>query len=240
VIFISDNGRPFPRDKTTLYDSGIKTPLIVWWPGKVEAGSVCKRLVSSIDIAPTALDVAGVKERIISFEGRSFSQLLEDPDKAIREFIFAEKNWHDFEDHVRAVRNERYKFIRNDYNDLPQTPPADAVRSPTYEALKVYREAGKLLPHQMGCFTMPRPREELYDTVADPFELNNLAADERYESVLKAMRGALSEWELRSGDRAPDLRTADEFDRVTGKPTAARVRPRWTKKRMVEAGLVAP
>ncbi len=240
VLFFSDNGRPFPRDKTTLYDSGIKTPWLVWWPGKVKAGSVCSRLVSSVDIAPTALDLAGIREREESFEGRSFKRLLENPDGAIREFVFAEKNWHDFEDHARAVRNERYKYIRNYYDDLPLTPPADAVRSPTYEALLAYRDAGKLLPHQMSCFKTPRSKEELYDTVADPFELHNLAGDERYDPVLKAMREGLFEWEERSGDSPPDLRTADEFDRIEGTPTAARVRPRWSKKRMVEAGLTAP
>ena len=87
---------------------------------------------------------------------------------------------------------------------------------------------------------MPRSKEELYDTVADPFELHNLSGDERYDPVLKAMREALFEWEERSGDSPPDLRTADEFDRIEGTPTAARVRPRWSKKRMVEAGLTAP
>ncbi len=240
VLFFSDNGRPFPRDKTTVYDSGIKTPWIVWWPGKVKAGSECSRLVSSIDIAPTALSLAGINDRSNTFQGKDFSRLLEAPDSAIREFVFAEKNWHDFEDHVRAARNERYKYIRNYYNDLPQTPPADGVRSPTYISMLAERTAGKLLPHQTTCFTKPRPKEELYDTVADPYELNNLASDSRYDHVLRAMRDALFEWEERTGDSVPDLRTADEFDRTAGTPTAARVRPRWSKARMVEAGLAAP
>ncbi|NNE93752.1 MAG: sulfatase [Verrucomicrobiales bacterium] len=239
VLFFSDNGRPFPRDKTTMYDSGIKTPWLVRWPDRVKAGTVSKRLVSAVDIAPTALEIAGIDEREKTFEGRSFLKTLDDPEHAIREFVFAEKNWHDYEDHVRAVRNERYKYIRNAYNDLPQTPSADSARSPTFESLKKWRDEGKLLPHQMGCFIQPRPKEELYDTVADPYELNNLAADERYEPVLNAMREALGEWEKRTGDFPPDLRTADEFDRVTGVPTAARVRPRWSKERMVKAGLAA-
>src|SRR5262249_19065677 len=60
VLFLSDNGRPFPRCKTTLYDSGIATPWIVRWPGHVAAGSHCDRLVSAIDIAPTILSIAGL------------------------------------------------------------------------------------------------------------------------------------------------------------------------------------
>ncbi|MCB1232687.1 MAG: sulfatase [Verrucomicrobiae bacterium] len=240
VLFFSDNGRPFPRDKTTLYDSGIKTPWIVHWPAKVAAGSTCRRLVSSVDIAPTFLKLAGVAEIGDTFEGRDFSPLLEHPDKAIREFIYAEKNWHDFEDHARAVRSERYKFIFNAYEDLPLTPSADSARSPTFETMKSLHQAGKLLPHQRLPFIAPRPKEELYDTIDDPHELNNLANDPRHSVVLETMRAAYHAWEKKTGDYVPDLRTADEFDRETGIPTAARIRPRWDKKRMVEAGLAAP
>lgn len=51
IVFLSDNGRPFPRCKTTLYDSGIKTPFLARWPGQVKPGSVCGSLVSSVDLA---------------------------------------------------------------------------------------------------------------------------------------------------------------------------------------------
>ncbi len=240
VLFISDNGRPFPRDKTTLYDSGIKTPWIVHWPAKVKPGSTCRRLVSTIDIAPTFLELAGVTDRGDTFEGRDFSPLLTRPEEAIREFVYAEKNWHDFEDHARAVRNERYKYIHNAYEDLPLTPSADSARSPTHEALKTLRDAGKLRPHQSLPFTAPRPKEELYDTIDDPHELRNLAEDPRHAIVLETLRDAFRAWEKRTGDAAPDLRTADEFDRETGIPTAARIRPRWDRRRMVDAGLAAP
>ncbi|MCB1066381.1 MAG: sulfatase [Verrucomicrobiae bacterium] len=240
ILFFSDNGRPFPRDKTTVYDSGIKTPWIVKWPARVKAGSACKRLVSSVDIAPSLLSLAGIKDRGNSFEGRDFSSLLTNPDEPIREFIYAEKNWHDFEDHVRAVRNERYKYIFNAYPDLPQTPSADSARSPTFEAMKALRAKGQLLPHQRAPFLTPRPSEELYDTIDDPHELKNLAMDPRHAVVLETMRAAFNTWKKKTGDYAPDLRTADEFDRETGIPTAARIRPRWDRKRMVEAGLAAP
>ena len=240
VLFFSDNGRPFPRDKTTVYDSGIKTPWIVHWPGKVKAGSTTSQLVSSVDIARTAMDAAGITEIGDSFEGHSFLPLLTQPDKPIREYIFAEKNWHDFEDHVRAVRNERYKYIRNYYDDLPQTPSADSARSVTFEAILALEKEGKLLPHQRTCLIAPRPKEELYDTQVDPHELNNLIADEQHKPLLETMRSQLKDWEKLTKDYVPDLRTADEFDRVTGVPTDARVRPRLSKKEMVEKGLVAP
>ena len=101
-------------------------------------------------------------------------------------------------------------------------------------------EKGKLTPAQSICFSAPRPAEELYDLKLDPHEIKNLAADERYSPLLDAMRSALADWESRTKDAAPELRTADEFDRLTGMPTSARIRPRLPKKEMVEQGLAAP
>lgn len=240
ILFISDNGRPFPRDKTTMYDSGIRTPWLVKWPAKVPPGSVCTKLVSTVDIAKTFMRLGGIGNPGQTFEGIDFSPLLTEPEKPLRDYIYAEKNWHDFEDHVRAVRNERYKYIRNYYPDLPQTPSADGLRSPTYVELLRLREKGELTPAQEACFVAPRPEEELFDTKLDPHELNNLVEDERFAPLLRAMRAALVDWEKKTGDSAPELRTADEFDRVTGLPTDARVRPRLSKEEMVEKGLVAP
>lgn len=240
ILFISDNGRPFPRDKTTLYDSGIKTPWIVHWPAKVKPDSICDRLVSTIDIAKTFLKLGGVENPGQTFEGVDVSPLFTDPVKPVRDYIHAEKNWHDFEDHVRAVRNERYKYIRNYYPDLPQTPSADGLRSPTFVELQRLHAKGELTEAQMACFLAPRAEEELYDTRLDPFELNNLINDDRYAPLMTAMRAALRDWEEKTKDSVPELRTADEFDRVTGLPTDARVRPRLPKAEMVEKGLVAP
>ncbi len=240
VCFFSDNGRPFPRDKTTLYDSGIRTPFLVRWPAAVPAGTRCGEIISTVDIARTVLQIAEIDSVAPNFRGRSFLPQLRNPAKPGREYVFAEKNWHDFEDHARAVRNKRYKYIRNYYDDLPLTPPADAVRSPTYEEMLRLRASGDLLPHQLTCFQAPRPKEELYDTERDPYELNNVAADPRFASVVLAMRAALKDWEERNEDAPPALRTADEFDRVTGIPTDARVRPRRTKAEMVEMELTAP
>jgi N-sulfoglucosamine sulfohydrolase len=234
VIFISDNGRPFPRDKTTVYDSGIKTPWIVRWPGRVEAGSTCASLVSSVDLAPTFLDLAGVRAPAL-FEGVSFAPLLKDPRATVREFVFAEQNWHDYEARSRAVRTARYKYILNEYNDLPLTPPADGVRSPTYTAMRQLRETGQLTPEQSVCFVKPRPREEFYDTAKDPFEMKNLSGDPAWRSELERLRAVLTGWKQKTGDITPAHRTADEFDRGDGTPLANRVRPRPSKAAMQRA-----
>lgn len=239
VVFMSDNGRPFPRDKTTIYDSGIRTPFIVRWPDKVKAGGVTKSLISMIDLAPTFLEMAGVGSGP-TFQGKSFLPILADPSQRIREVIFAEQNWHDYEAHARAARNEEFKYIRNGYPDLPLTPSADGVRSPTFQAMIKLNKQGKLSKAQSVYFVKPRPAEELYHSAKDPHETKNLINDPAYQEVLKELRGALDDWIQKTGDRVPKLRTADEFDRTTGLPTPARVRPRLSKKEMARKGLTAP
>lgn len=215
VLFISDNGRPFPRCKTTVYDSGIRTPFIVRMPGVVKPGSVCRSLVSSLDVAPTLLDLAGVAPTG-TMQGLSFRPLLSDPQASIREQVFAEHNWHDYTAHERAVRTARYKYIWNAYPELPGTPPADAVGSPTYVAMRQLRDEGKLAAEQQAIFAVPRPQEELYDVLADPHELRNLAGDPQYASVLGELRDALKQWRETTRDGIPRERTPDGFDRETG------------------------
>jgi arylsulfatase A-like enzyme len=230
ILFLSDNGRPFPRCKTTLYDSGIRTPWIVRWPGHVAPGGRCGRLVSTIDIAPTVLTLAGIAPGR-TIQGKDFSPLLKDPAATVRDLIFAERNWHDYAARGRAVRSERFKYIKNDDNAMPLTPPADAVRSPTYRAMQWLREEGKLSAPQLACFVQPRPVEELYDLDADSDELHNLAGDPAHAEELRRMRDALEGWARETGDTVPATRSPDEFHRETGEPLPDRVRPRPAKKR---------
>ncbi len=230
VLFLSDNGRPFPRCKTTLYDSGIKTPLLVRFPGVVKPGSVCHSIVSSVDLAPTILDMCEVKLPK-TFQGRSFLSLLSKPSRTIRRYAYAEHNWHDFDDHGRSVHSVRFNYIRNYYTDIPGTPPADAVRSITYQAMRRLRDAGGLNGDQKGCFTRPRPGEELYDVENDPFELRNLAEVPKFASVLRKMREALVAWQTETSDAVPKSRRDDEFDRETGERLKRKRRTGKKKKK---------
>ncbi len=231
ILFISDNGRPFPRDKTTLYDGGIKTPWIVKWPKKIKPNSTSKSLVSSIDIAPTFLGLAGL-EPLSTFEGMDFSSLLTNPEATIRNSIYAEDHWHDYEDYTRAVRTKKYKYIRNFYTDLPNTPPADAFVGDTFQAMLKLKAKGELTEAQMACFTSQRPAEELYDVINDPYELANLAGNPDYKKTLMAMRSELKNIRQSTKDSLPTFRTPDEFDRETGKPNSFRKRPRPSKMEM--------
>lgn len=234
VMFITDNGRPFPRDKTTLYDGGIRTPWIVRWPAQVEPASSTNALVSAVDLAPTLLELAGAsKDATMQTAGRSFVKILHDPESAHREFAFAEAHWHDYEDHVRCVVTEQFKLIRNDYVDIPRTPPADAGRGLSWLAMQELHSKGKLKPHQQTCFQAPRPKWELYDLERDPGELDSRINDPAYQSVRKRLATALEGWSEETGDFLPSKRTPDEFDRATGRPDhSVRERPRRSKLEM--------
>jgi N-sulfoglucosamine sulfohydrolase len=219
ILFISDNGRPFPRDKTTLYEGGIKTPWIVKWPGKVIAGTVNDGLVSSVDIAPTFMGLAGL-DPIQEFEGLDFSPMLGKEKTEIREDIYAEDHWHDYEDYTRAIRTSQYKYIKNFYPDLTNTPSADAFRSLTYQSMLDLKSKDELNSAQLRCFEVPRADEELYDIVTDPNELNNLAGNSEHEEALEEMRKRLAKRRDSTDDYIPNFRTTDKFDRKTGKPYA--------------------
>lgn len=214
VIYMTDNGRPFPRCKTRLYDSGIKTPFIVRWPGITKKRRT-NSLVSSIDIAPTFCELAGAQISP-TFQGVSFAPILFEKSAEIRNYVAAEHNWHDYQAHERSIRNKQYLYIRNALPNLNASPPADAIRSLTYkEMIEFYRE-GKLNEFQKDCFIQPRASEELYDVVKDPLQLHNLAQKPEYEGNLEQMRTLLDNWITEFNDIVPEKITPDKFDRWTG------------------------
>ena len=225
VVFLSDNGMPFPRAKATAYDAGIRTPLIVSWPGITPAGTRYPGLTSVIDLAPTLLEAAGASAPE-SFHGTSFIAALRDQATPGREYVFAERNWHNCDEHIRAVRGPRYKLIRNAYTELPLCTPADASRSPSWYSLTAAREAGELTPAQARLFEAPRPVIEVYDLEADPHELVNLAGRPEVEAIARQLSGVLDAWIERTEDFPPSRRRrADNTDRVTGVKFSQRVPP---------------
>jgi arylsulfatase A-like enzyme len=228
VIFFSDNGAPFPREKGTLYDAGTRTPLILSWPGTIPAGSVYQRgLVSLIDLTPTLLELTGTTPPQ-TLQGRSFRAILTRPDTAGgRTYVFGERNWHDCDEHQRAVRTRRFKLIRTDaHTDLPLCVTADIGVSPSFRALRARARAQRLTPAQQRLFESPRARLELYDLERDPWEVHNVAADPRYAGQVSELAGVLQEWMEQSDDFPAAFRVRDDnTDRITGIPFSTRVPP---------------
>lgn len=219
LLVLADNGRPFPRAKTRLHDSGMKTAFVAHWPaGMNRRSSSTTSLVSAIDIAPTFLELAGVKSSPASFQGVSFASTLRDPQAITRRHAFSEHNWHDYEAHGRAVRSAGWLYIRNSRPVLAWQGPADSVRSPAHASLKALRDANQLTPAQADVFLAPRPVEELYDTAHDPEQLVNLASDPRHLETKARLASLLDQWIADTGDSVPEMLTPDNFDRETGTP----------------------
>ena len=216
VVFISDNGRAFPMAKTRVIDSGIKTPFLVHWPKALQKEKDRNQLVSTIDILPTFLELAGL-DIPAEIQGKSFTSMLGNPQAKTQNYVFAEHNWHDYKARERMVRSLDYIYIENSYPELNANPPADGVRSPTFQTmLKLYSE-GKLTKKQSDCFVVPRPATELFNAVNDPFSFENLANDERYSAKAREMKAVLDKWCQDTGDTLRTNAKEDGFHRTTGK-----------------------
>jgi N-sulfoglucosamine sulfohydrolase len=228
LVFFSDNGAPFPREKGTLYDSGTRTPLIFSWPKGIRPGSVYRRgLVSMVDLAPTLLELAGapVPQTI---QGRSFRAMLSEPVVFDgRTHVFSERNWHDCDEHQRALRTVKFKLIRTDaYTDLPLCTAADIGASPSFLALRARARAGRLTPAQQRLFQVPRARLELYDLSADPWELRNLADDPAHAEEVRRLAAVLQQWMEETDDFPAAYRVRDDnTDRITGVPFDSKIPP---------------
>ena len=220
LIILSDNGRPFPRDKTRLYDSGMKTPFIVHWPIGIAKGAVSNSLISSIDLAPTILDIckAAIPK---SFQGKSFRSLFRKPKKEFRKYAFAEHNWHDHEAHERMARTKDFIYILNSRPNLPNQGPADALSSASFRSLLKENKDNNLTKAQRDVFMMPRPTEELFNVKNDALQLNNTIGNSRYTSIENKLRNVLQKWMKRTGDNIPKNLTKDWYRRDSNKKADA-------------------
>lgn len=216
IVFLSDNGSPFPRAKGSLYDAGIRTPLIFNRPGTIEPGTTFDGLASVVDLAPTFLEIAGLTppDRM---QGSSIADLLEDPTGPGREVVFSERNWHDTDAHMRGLRTGRYKLITNGYPNRPFPIAADLGDSPAWMDLLAGHRAGTLNDRQARLFRTPRPAVEVYDLERDPEEFENVAGTPEYDATIDSLTRRLHRWQQETGDFPPTERTrADHTDRVTG------------------------
>lgn len=199
VFFYSDHGSGLPFFKRELYDRGLRVPLIVRYPDKALAGTWNHELVSFIDFAPTVLSLAGITipEHM---HGQAFLGAQKSPTP--RKYVFAARDRMDSEhDMVRAVSDGRYKYIRN-YQ--PQKPVMQEIEfrkqiDMMTELLRLHKE-GKLSGHQLLWFRKAKPVEEFYDTKQDPWELNNLIADESHAAKIAELRLAHQQWERETKD----------------------------------------
>ena len=209
IIVMADNGRPFPHSKTRLNDQGVKTPFIVSFPNRISSDEkYSTSLISAIDIAPTILDLANI-DIPESFQGVSFLEILDNPKKKFRNYVFAEHNWHDYEAHQRMVTNGKFMYIVNNRPEFPQTGPLDAINSPSYQDLKDALENGTISRIQNDIFVKPRSKEEFYDLDNDPFQFNNLISMNNTQYL--NLKNVLNSWVEETGDDIPTSLTKDYY-----------------------------
>ena len=203
VFYWSDHGDGIPRNKRSLYDSGLRVPLMIRAPKGlnpgIKPGSVSSELVSMIDLAPTVLALAGV-DAPTHLQGR----VLVGPKKGpAPDYVFGARDRMDAEyDMMRSARDARFLYIRNFNLDQP------------YAGHIIYRNQSAIMQELLrlgadGALSGPpalwmrahRPPEELFDTVADPHQIRNLAGEPPHQPTLVRLRTAVQEWMTRVGDQ---------------------------------------
>ncbi len=204
VIFLSDNGIPFPGAKTTLYDSGIHLPLIVRKPGQ-KAGVTCGAMASWTDITPTVLDWCGVKPEPVGkkeapLPGRSLLSVVEQEKADGWDTVFASHQFHEVTTYypMRVVRTRTHKYIRNLAHPLEYPSASDLWGSPSWQG--VLTRGDKFMGKREVKAFLHRPKEELYDLEKDPNELKNLAGDAGSAKVLEDLRAKLTDWRKKTND----------------------------------------
>lgn len=203
-LFSSDHGAQFPFGKWTLYDEGIRVPLIVARSGMIKAGTRTDAMVSWIDIFPTLIDIVGgeVPEDI---DGRSFASVLRNESTSHRERIFTTHSG-DRKMNVylsRSIRTGRYKLIWNPHPEFAFTTHIDLLLRETSgdyfkqwtELAKTDQRAANVVASHHG-----RPEYELFDLQNDPHEQRNLAGGEQHRDVQKELTGELEAWIKQQGD----------------------------------------
>jgi N-sulfoglucosamine sulfohydrolase len=202
VFYWSDHGDGVPRSKRSLYDSGLRVPLMIRAPAMIAAiaNTVNERLVSMIDLAPTVLALAGV-EVPAHLPGRVLIGPRATP--TFHQYVFGARDRMDQEyDMIRSARDERFLYIRN---YAPEQPYAGHV---------IYRNQSNIMQEWLrlqaeralkGASALwmrtSRPAEELYDTTRDPHQIQNLAGEMAHRETLERMRKALTDWMARTHDQ---------------------------------------
>ncbi|KFX96154.1 hypothetical protein O988_05442 [Pseudogymnoascus sp. VKM F-3808] len=211
VCFVSDNGAPFINSKTTLYDAGIRLPVIVRTP-QSKGGVVSPNMVSYIDFFPTLLDWAGANGYKLSENGRSpprlgtsFLPILNTteilPEEQWQHHVFGSHTFHEVQNYwpTRYLRSRRYKYHRNLAWRLDFPFASDMYGSLSWDGIRNTPPPVMLGPRSLKNYIW-RPQEELYDLEKDPQEVNNLALNKEYEDTVREYRAKLEAWQLKTND----------------------------------------
>lgn len=216
VLFVSEQGSSFPYGgKWSVYDNGIHSSAILRWPGKVKPGSSTSALMQYVDVTPTFLAAAGIDPTKIDvgcpdahgatgFDGRSFLPVLLGETDTLRDYIFAQHTTIGTNGAIgpypmRAVRDTRYKLIRNLAPELTYTIGGIHKGEPIESWQADAKNDPALAARVAHLFN--RPGEELYDLQSDPYELKNIAADPALADIKAKLQTQLDTWMVQQKDK---------------------------------------
>lgn len=188
IFFFSDHGGPFPRYKRSIYDTGLKCPLIIKWT-KPRSEPRNHQMISFIDLAPTILELTKTVTNH-KMEGVSFYN------QNNRDYIFASTDRFDeYTDRRRCVRNKEFKLIINcDTKSSIMKPVSYRQNMKTMRILDSLNNLKKNTISMENWYKKTKPKYELYDIVNDPYELNNLYTNKDYDSVFYDLKKKLDNW----------------------------------------------
>jgi arylsulfatase A-like enzyme len=201
IFFFSDHGMRMTRNKQFLYDGGLKVPLIIADFTKANKNLIGGRtntdLISGLDLGTSSLKLAGI-EIPEHMEGQN---MFSDEK---REYVISTRDRCDFTiDRIRSVRSKEFKYIKNFLTDRPYSQPTymDVDGIAFVKTMHQLHKDKKLNEVQNRFMTDFRPAEELYNLNNDPFELNNLATNPAYKTVLRKYAGVLNDWIKKTDDK---------------------------------------
>ncbi|MBC8288898.1 MAG: sulfatase [Planctomycetes bacterium] len=215
-VFTSEQGSALPFAKWTCYDLGLKTGLIVRWPGHIKAGSENSAMVQYVDLVPTLIEAADADPTKIDtgrpegpdggsgFDGKSFLSVLLGRKDAHRKFVFGAHTTRGIINGsmsypVRSVRSDSLKLIQN----LSHESAFSNVNTGNGGGGGVWQSwieaEGKTVDRAR--FYTHRPAEELYDLAKDPYELHNVITDPAYADQAEVLRQQLAAWMKQQKDR---------------------------------------
>ncbi|RKY05412.1 heparan N-sulfatase [Candidatus Poribacteria bacterium] len=200
IIYLSDNGPPWPGAKTTLYEPGVRLPLIIRSPDQRKRGIRCNAMVTWADITPTILEFTGAKPPDYPLHGRSLLPILEETDPEGWDEVFLSHTFHEVTMYypMRAIRTRKYKLILNLAHWLPYPFASDLYACETWQA--TLRRGDGMFGRRPVQAYIHRPQWELYDLENDPDEVVNLADDPKYADILEELRGKLRRWQEETND----------------------------------------
>lgn len=196
IIMTSDHGMPFPRVKGQIYEQGFHIPFALRWGAKVKPGRVVEDFINMRDVAPTFMELAGLKPHP-QMTGKSFVDILMTQKSGVidptRDVMLVGKERHDTgRPHdwgypVRAIRTTEYLYVHNYEPDRwpagnPETGYRNCDDGPTKTFL--LRQFDNYYKLSFG----HRPEEELYRINSDGDCVQNLASDPAYAEIKAKLR----------------------------------------------------